>query len=239
MQRFNYPSWFQIQNSNNQQQQQQQTFQTQYPPPRTYPTEGNFIGPLGPPKPQWKYFQDLEFHNDSSSSWRLCVCTIDDKPFVCISHWFWSKASAQWLPSRRQINLQKDVFLHLVEKINQVTDSLNNIATEPAAAAASTQGRWIEYESVRVSHFTCHTSAAACEKSLLLTLWDSYSIHLRYSIPRTALGSRRLGRRRRYAGSSSSTICRYDRCNSLCCCSLMHSKIAFCAWFTYVSPPPL
>lgn len=146
MQRSNYPSWTQIQN-----QEQQQQQQTQFPPARTsFPcaaigpaasSSNCLFGPLGPPKPIWKYFQDLEFYKDSSSSWRLCVCTIDDKPFVCISHWFWSKASAQWMPSRRQINLQKEVFLNLQEKIGQVTNSLKNLE-EPNA-----KGRWIANES--------------------------------------------------------------------------------------------
>ena len=70
-------------------------------------------GPLGPPKPVWKYFRDLEIFREKNTSWRLCICTIDDQPYACISHWFWSNTTVQWMPSTRQVNLPKEVFIQL------------------------------------------------------------------------------------------------------------------------------
>lgn len=88
---------------------------------------GALYGPLGPPQPVWKHFQDLEFYRENKISWRLGIYTIDDRPFACISHWFWSNLGAKWCPSTRQINLSKATFLQLVERIDEVVNTIKKL----------------------------------------------------------------------------------------------------------------
>jgi hypothetical protein len=115
-------------------QQQQQEFQS------LAHSKNNRSGPLGPPKPVWKYFLNEEIFREDSTSWRLCVCTVDDKPFVCISSWFLSKTTLEWHPTTRQLNLRKEVFEEFVKKIGVVNETLEKYF--PRNASAPPQGRW-------------------------------------------------------------------------------------------------
>ena len=107
-----------------QNQQQSQVIQQQ---PQASNTNSTTSGPLPPPKPVWKYFKDLEICREDNGSWRACVCSIDEKPFVCISRWYWGKSAEQWFPSSRQINLPKKVFLQMIEKMDELSDAIEEV----------------------------------------------------------------------------------------------------------------
>lgn len=62
--------------------------------------------PLGPQKPVWKYFQNLEFYGQNKFSWRVCICTIEDRCFACVSHWCWSNLLAV-----RQFHIENSTYL--------------------------------------------------------------------------------------------------------------------------------
>jgi len=125
----------------NQQQQQEPRPALQRFPSQYSTTSTNTVGRstsasnfLPGPQTTFQTFDDFEFYRAGTTSYRVSVNTIEQIPYVAISHWWFNQAQATWFPSRKQIFLPKAAWLNLIsqaDRPSQVIRTFGDGETSP------------------------------------------------------------------------------------------------------------
>ena len=77
----------------------------------------------GPPT-DFQTVDDFEFYRVGTTSYRISVSTIEHKPYISISHWWFNTAQAAWFPSRKQIFLPKSAWFGLLEQADRASEAI-------------------------------------------------------------------------------------------------------------------
>ena len=87
--------------------------------------------PPGPPVSIWETYEELEFHREANTSYRLCFCSVNDAPYVSIAHWFFNSQQAKWFPTKSQIYLPAEIYLELLPHTKKFAILCNKFQSMP------------------------------------------------------------------------------------------------------------
>ena len=94
-----------------------------------------------PPAAEFKTHEEFEFYRIGNSSYRATVNTIENIPYVCLSNWWFNRATSQWCPSRKQISIPKSAWLALRDIVELITLAIKPFSESDLASATPRQGQ--------------------------------------------------------------------------------------------------